>query len=155
MNNMKRMIWVAVAMLIMIGMMGFGLHSLNRITEVNKQRREKDKGEAFVAKILETTVTTSVWDKLRAKQDAKSSAPADGAGGNAIETDENGNQIVVQTDADGNAVVQDMGDGNIVVQTQIVPAQQDEPIEVVPDAPVQVVPDTPQAQFTTVAVPEE
>ena len=50
MNNMKRMVWIAVAMLIMIGIMGFGLHTLNRITEVNKERREKDKGEAFVAK---------------------------------------------------------------------------------------------------------
>ncbi len=142
MNNMKRMIWAAVAMIIMVAIMGFGLHSLNRITEVNKQRREKDKGEAFVAKILETTVTTSVWDKLRAKQDAENSSAND----NSVQVDENGNQIVAQTDEDGNAVVQDMGDGNIVVQTEIVPAE-NEPVEVVPDAP--------QADFTTVAVPVE
>ncbi len=142
MNNMKRMIWVAVAMLIMIGIMGFGLHTLNKITEVNKERREKDKGEAIVARILETTATTSVWDKLRAKQNAQNEATQaqkeNGEGGNAV----------VQTDENGNAIVQDMGDGNIVLQTEIVP-----PNDGNQDSPMEAVPDSPQEDFTTVAVP--
>ena len=140
MNNMKRMIWIAVALLVMIAIMGFGLHTLNRITEVNKERREKDKGEAFVAKILETTVATNVWDKLRAKQDANATAPLDE---NVIQTDENGNEIIVSTE---NAMIPDMGDGNIVVQTGIFPANQNSPIEVVP---------SPQEEFATVAIPIE
>ena len=129
MNNMKRMVWIAVAMLVMIGIMGFGLHSLNRITEVNKERRQKDKGEAFVAKILETTTTTSVWDKLRAKQEANETTFLEES------TDENGNAIV---------------------STEAVPENEDSPIEAVPDGeevPIYVVPE--REEVATVAIPIE
>lgn len=62
---MKRVIWVAVTVLIMIGIMGFGLHTLNNIEEVNQRRREKEKGEQLASQIAMTTATTSVWDMLR------------------------------------------------------------------------------------------
>ncbi len=62
---MKRVVWVAVTLLIMIGILGYGLHTLNRIEEVNQQRREKEAGNDFVAKITMTTASTSIWDRLR------------------------------------------------------------------------------------------
>lgn len=142
MNNMKRMIWIAVALLVMIIIMGIGLHTLNHITEVNKERREKDKGEAIVAKILETTATTSIWDKLRAKQDAQNQATQ------AQEENGEGGNVVIQTDEEGNVIIQDMGNGNVIVQTDIVPENGENQ-----DSPMEAVPDSPQEDFTTVAVP--
>ena len=134
MNNMKRMVWVAVAMLIMIGIMGFGLHSLNRITEVNKERREKDKGEAIVVKVLQTTAATDIWDKLRAKQDAEQAeqsanqATENANQENSSQLDENGNPVVVQDDDAENADAPIVNDENDYQ-------------------------DSPQEDFTTVAVP--
>jgi hypothetical protein len=80
---MKRIIWIAVALLIMILILGFGLHTLNRISDVNRQRREKDAGEEFAAKVVMTTATTSIWDKVRTTTEP-------------LPTDENGNPIETQ-----------------------------------------------------------
>ena len=65
---MKRVVWVAVTLLIMIGILGYGLHTLNRIEEVNQQRREKEAGNDFVAKITMTTASTSIWDRRQENQ---------------------------------------------------------------------------------------
>ncbi len=77
---MKRVVWVAVTLLIMIGILGYGLHTLDRIDEVNRQRREKEAGNDFVAKIAMTTASTSIWDRLRETETSVSpegSAPAE------------------------------------------------------------------------------
>lgn len=81
---MKRVVWVAVTILIMIGILGYGLHTLGRIEEVNQQRREKEAGSDFVAKIAMTTATTSIWDRLRETETVAvpaESAPAEGSVG--------------------------------------------------------------------------
>lgn len=66
---MRRIVWVAVTILVMLGIMGFGLYTLNHIDEVNKKRREKEAGEKFASTIVMTTATTSIWDKVRASQE--------------------------------------------------------------------------------------
>ena len=84
---MKRVVWVAVTILIMIGILGYGLHTLNRIEEVNQQRREKDAGEDFVAKITMTTASTSIWDRLRETETAaaiEGGVPAEGPVGETV-----------------------------------------------------------------------
>ena len=66
---MKRMIWIAIAGLLMIGILGYGMHTMKHIQEVNRQHREKEKGEKFASQILMTTETTSIWDKVRVSQE--------------------------------------------------------------------------------------
>ena len=63
---MKRIVWVGVTILIMICIMGFGLHTLNHIDDVNQARREKERGEDIAYQIVMTTATTSIWERLRA-----------------------------------------------------------------------------------------
>ena len=82
---MKRMVWIAVAILVMIGILGYGLHTLNRIDQVNKERREKEAGEEFAAQISVTTETQSVWDKVRSSQETTT-----------VVTDANGDAVPVQ-----------------------------------------------------------
>ena len=69
---MKRIVWVAVAILIMIGILGYGLFTLRHIEEVNQKRREKQAGEKFAATVMMTTATTSIWDKVREGQETTS-----------------------------------------------------------------------------------
>lgn len=63
--NMKRIVFFGVAILIMVIIMGWVLHSMMHIDEINQERREKDKGEALASQIIATTATTSIWDALR------------------------------------------------------------------------------------------
>lgn len=67
---MKRIVWIAAAILVMICILGYGLHTLNRIDEVNKKRREKQAGQALASQIVIATATESIWDKLRATTEA-------------------------------------------------------------------------------------
>lgn len=89
---MKRIIWVAVTILIMLGIMGYGLHTLNHIEEVNQKRREKEAGEKFAATMMMTTATTSIWDKMRAAQATTSTSTgvpaAEGVTGTAADGQE-------------------------------------------------------------------
>lgn len=66
--NMKRIVFVAVGILIMLVIMGFTLHSMRNIDEINQKRREQDKGEAIASRMVVTTATTSIWDSLRATE---------------------------------------------------------------------------------------
>ena len=63
--NMKRIVFVAVGILIMLVIMGWMLHSMAHIDEINQRRREKDAGEALASQIITTAATTSIWDSLR------------------------------------------------------------------------------------------
>ena len=63
--NMKRIVFVAAGILIMLLIMGFTLHSMSHIDELNQKRREQQKGEAIASRMVTTTVTTSIWDSLR------------------------------------------------------------------------------------------
>ena len=67
---MKRIVWIAAAILVMICILGYGLHTLNKIDEVNKKRREKQAGEVLASQIIMTTATESIWDRLRATTEA-------------------------------------------------------------------------------------
>ena len=94
MNNMKRVIWVGVTLLIMIAIMGFGLHTLNHISDVNQQRREKEEGEALASQFIGTEVpTTNVWQAIRQEQEITVEAMTDENG--QVMTDENGNVMTV------------------------------------------------------------
>ena len=94
MNNMKRVIWVGVTLLIMIAIMGFGLHTLNHISDVNQQRREKEEGEALASQFIGTEApTTNVWQAIRQEQETTVEAITDENG--QVMTDENGNVMTV------------------------------------------------------------
>lgn len=63
--NMKRIVFVAVGILIMLAIMGFTLHSMSHIDELNQKHRDQQKGEALASRMVTTAVTTSIWDSLR------------------------------------------------------------------------------------------
>ncbi|MDE5737325.1 MAG: hypothetical protein K2H93_03055 [Oscillospiraceae bacterium] len=63
--NMKRIVFVAIGILIMLLIMGFTIYNINHIDEINQKRREQDKGEAIASRMVATTATTSIWDSLR------------------------------------------------------------------------------------------
>ena len=65
---MKRIVWAAVAILICMAILGYGLYTLRHISEVNQRRRESDAGKIEASQIVMTTATTSVWDYLRAQE---------------------------------------------------------------------------------------
>lgn len=132
---MKRIVWVAVTILIMIAIMGVGLHTLNRIEDANQQRREQKAGEDFASKITVETETTSIWEKVRASQDAATETPA---GESA--TDENGQPMTVpvQTGEDGQSVTD--------------PAQTGENGQMRPAGGMQNVPDETIQESETVAI---
>ena len=62
---MKRIVWISVALLIMVLIMAFGLHTLNDIDKKNKEYRQRKEGEAFASKVAIVPQTTSIYDKLR------------------------------------------------------------------------------------------
>ncbi|MDE5883603.1 MAG: hypothetical protein K2H29_00745 [Oscillospiraceae bacterium] len=66
--NMKRIVFVAAGILIMLVIMGFTLHSMTRIDELNQKHREQQKGEALASRLVTTVATTSVWDALRSTE---------------------------------------------------------------------------------------
>ncbi len=107
---MKRIVWIAATILIMICILGYGLHTLNKIDEVNKKRREKQAGKALASQIVMTTATESIWDRLRATT-----------------------EVSTETGTAGEAVSPDSENGE--VPTEAVYDGQDSPI--VPDAPAQ------------------
>jgi len=63
--NMKQIVFTAVGILIMLVIIGWMLHSMAHIDEINQKRREKNAGEALASQIITTTATTSIWDSLR------------------------------------------------------------------------------------------
>jgi hypothetical protein len=67
---MRRIVWISVALLIMVGIMGYAMFTMRNIEEVNKRRHEQDAGKDVAVIIAATTETTSVWDALRATETA-------------------------------------------------------------------------------------
>ncbi|MBR7039195.1 MAG: hypothetical protein IKI21_08090 [Oscillospiraceae bacterium] len=65
---MKRIVWAAVAILICMAILGYGMYTLRHISEVNRRRRESNAGKIEASQIVMTTATTSVWDYLRAQE---------------------------------------------------------------------------------------
>ena len=64
--NMKRIVFAAIGILIMLVILAFTLHSMSHVDEINQKRRDKERGEAIASKMIDsTTVTTSVWDRIR------------------------------------------------------------------------------------------
>ncbi len=62
---MKRVVWIAVTILIMIGIMGYALHTMKNISKVNQERREKEAAKQEVSQIVIVPETTNIYDKLR------------------------------------------------------------------------------------------
>ncbi len=64
--NMKRIVFATAAILICLIIIGISLHTMNKISDMNHERREQEKGEAIASRLAaSTTVTTSIWDKIR------------------------------------------------------------------------------------------
>ena len=80
---MRRIVWVAVTILIMICILGYGLHTMKRIDRVNQERREKEAGERFASQIAVVTETQTIWGQLRAGQETTTTVAG---------TDENGSE---------------------------------------------------------------
>ena len=74
--NMKRIVFFGVAILIMVIIIAWVLHSMAHIDEINQQRREKDKGVALASQIVITPETTNIWDALRATEMAATTVQA-------------------------------------------------------------------------------
>ncbi|MDE7121527.1 MAG: hypothetical protein K2O42_05140, partial [Oscillospiraceae bacterium] len=70
---------VAAGILIMLVIMGFTLHSMTRIDELNQRHREQQKGEALASRLVTTVATTSVWDALRSTE-SETVAPVENTG---------------------------------------------------------------------------
>ncbi len=125
---MKRIVWIAVTILIMIAIMGFGLHTLNQISEVNQQRHEKEAGEEFAAKVVMVTETTSIWEKVRENQEKTTetgeSEPVTDGGDpgmmTPVQTDENGQQIAPPEQAEQTDAVQEPETGDLPAETMII-----------------------------------
>ncbi len=64
-ENLKRIVAIAAALLVMFGIIGISVYSINHIDEINQKNREKEQGKHFAATIAQTTATTSVWDYLK------------------------------------------------------------------------------------------
>ena len=73
--NMKRIVFIAVGILVMLGIIAWMLYSIAHVDEINQQRREKNRGEALASRMITTTATTSVWDALR-QTETETNAPA-------------------------------------------------------------------------------
>lgn len=63
--NMKRMVFAAIGIFVMLVIIAWSLHSMAHINEINQKRREKKEGEAIASQLITTTATTSIWDVLR------------------------------------------------------------------------------------------
>ena len=63
--NMKRIVFAAVGILIMLVIMFFSIYTINHIDEINQRRRDKKAGEELASQLITTTATTSIWDALR------------------------------------------------------------------------------------------
>ncbi len=101
---MKRMVWIAATLLIMIAILGFGLHTLNDIDKKNKEYREQKEGQAVASMIAVIPATTSVWDRLRATETA---AAVDAAPAPAPANEQPAEQIVPEAPAGNEPVVPD------------------------------------------------
>ena len=87
--NMKRIVFAAGGILVMLVIIFFTLHSITHIDEINQKRRDKNKGEEMASRIITTTATTSIWDAIRqaAETESESDSPsADENGENIQET---------------------------------------------------------------------
>ncbi len=63
--SMKQIVFFGVAILIVLVIIGWMLHSMAHVDEINQKRREQEQGEALASRIITTTATTSIWDVLR------------------------------------------------------------------------------------------
>ncbi len=153
MNNMKRVIWVGVTLLIMIAIMGFGLHTLNHISDVNQQRREKEEGEALASQFIGTEApTTNVWQAIRKEQETTVEAMTDENG--QVMTDENGNVMTVPPEEGAPVAVDPIeistDDGN----PDVTPVEGDPLVPPVPEEDWQPETTTPAANTPiTIVVP--
>ena len=125
---MKRTVWFAVTILVMICILGFGLHTLNNIDEVNQRRRDKEAGKVIASQIAVTTANTSIWDKLRETTTVTSDTMPP-------ETDENGDPVTLPP---GETLAPD----ETLAPGETAPAGEETPdsageLPVVPDAPAQ------------------
>ncbi|MBR4320192.1 MAG: hypothetical protein IKP69_09145 [Oscillospiraceae bacterium] len=66
--NMKRIVFFGAAILVMVIIIAWVLHSMTHIDEINQERREKEKGAALASQMVITTETTSIWDVLRSTE---------------------------------------------------------------------------------------
>ncbi len=73
---MRRIMWVGVALLVMVAILGYGLYTLRSIKEANRRSREKNAGKQEAITIIATEAPTSVWDKLHAENESET--PAEG-----------------------------------------------------------------------------
>lgn len=86
---MKRIVWVAATILIMICIMGYGIFSMKQIEKVNQERREKESAKQAVSQIVLVTETTNVYDRYRSTEDSQAAYENETAEGEAIPSDGN------------------------------------------------------------------
>ena len=104
---MKRLVWISVAMLVMVGILGYGLYTMRHIEEVNQRRREQNAGSEAAFRIVATTATTSIWDKLRETETTVDAAVESGEADpneNPEETLDSPSENVEMTDENGELI---------------------------------------------------
>ena len=77
---MKRLVWISVAMLICIAILGYGLYTMRHIEEINQRRRQQDAGSEIAMHIASTIATTDIWDRLRQTETSVTTETGDAAG---------------------------------------------------------------------------
>ena len=98
---MRRIMWVGVALLIMVAILGYGLYTLKNISEANKRHREKEAGKQDAIVIVSTEVPTTIWDKIHADSEAASAEQnSNAATPDAASTDEAAEPVDSQPDAE-------------------------------------------------------
>jgi len=79
---MKRIVMFAAAIVIMLVIIAISIYSINHIGEINRKRDEKEAASNMAARIVATTETVSVWDRLREERQTVAvtdvSAPPEG-----------------------------------------------------------------------------
>jgi len=68
---MRRIMWIGVALVIMVAILGYGWLTMKNIDEVNKRRREKNAGKTEAVIIIATEPTTTVWDRIHAEKESQ------------------------------------------------------------------------------------
>lgn len=103
---MRRIVWISVALLIMVGIMGYALFTMRNIEKVNKRRHDEDAGKDAAIVIAATTATTSIWDALRATETTTATGSETSADAPAEPT-QDGEESPDTAPADGTDVPED------------------------------------------------
>ncbi len=87
-EDLIRIVAIAAAFLVMFGIIGIAIYSINNVDTINQKHREEEEGKNIAASIVQTTATTSVWDLLRATEETTETADSALMDGSSLQNGE-------------------------------------------------------------------